>query len=357
MLSHELRNPLAPIVAATHVVTRASPQDEPTRRAVAVIQRQTKHLARLVDDLLDVTRITRGKIQLDRQRVDLTELVRQTGEDFRSMMESRGIEFVVRIPDDNIWVDGDATRIAQVVGNLLHNAAKFTGQGDRVTLALEVAHDQPAAVIRVRDTGVGIPPELMGRMFEPFVHEERSLARSQGGLGLALVKGITELHGGTARVESGGPERGAEFIVRLPLAEAAATQTEPARSVRTLTSGHRVLIVEDNRDVAQTLAELVETFGYDTEAAYDGPSALAKIRANPPDIVLCDIGLPGISGYELAAMLRADRARGMRLIAVSGYSQPEDLKRCAEAGFDAHLAKPPDPAELERLLSSVALRA
>jgi CheY-like chemotaxis protein len=224
-----------------------------------------------------------------------------------------------------------------------------------VTLALEVARDQPAAaVIRVRDTGVGIPPELMGGIFEPFVQEERSLARSQGGLGLglALVKGIAELHGGTVCVESGGPDQGAEFIVRLPLVENAVSRTEPAPDTRPSTRARRVLIVDDNRDGAETLAELIEMLGYDAEATYDGPSALAKIRANPPDIVLCDIGLPGMDGYQLAGILRADRAKGMRLIAVSGYAQPEDLKRSAEAGFDAHVAKPPDPAELKRLLSS-----
>jgi signal transduction histidine kinase len=352
MLSHELRNPLAAIACSVHILNHADPQSEPAKRAVMIVGRQTKHLTRLIDDLLDVTRVARGKMELYRELVDLRELVRRTGDDFRVMMDSRGIEFLTEMPREGIWIDGDPTRLAQVVGNLLQNAAKFTEPGGRVSLALDALHGHHVAEIRVRDTGVGIEPEVLAHLFEPFVQGSRSLARTQGGLGLGLtlVKGLTELHGGTVRVESPGPVRGSEFVVRLPLVPSNRAQDAPDRSVRPLAHSHRVLVVDDNRDAAESMAELVKTFGHVCEVTYDGPSALANIRTNPPDVVLCDIGLPGMSGYEVARALRAGGS-GIRLIAVSGYARPEDIKRAAESGFDGHVAKPPDPAQIEQVLA------
>jgi signal transduction histidine kinase/CheY-like chemotaxis protein len=355
MLSHELRNPLAPIRNAVYVLDHVDPAGEQARRARGVIDRQSAQLTRLVDDLLDVTRIAHGKVELRRGRVDLAQLVRRAGEDHGGPMRERGLEFVVEVPDEPMWVDGDAVRLVQIVGNLLHNSAKFTSPGGRVTLALE--RIRGAAEIHVRDTGAGIEPELLAQLFEPFVQAERTLARTSGGLGLGLplVKGFAEMHGGSVRAASAGPGQGAELVVRLPLAEEAAA---PLRAgARPRGEGHslRVLVVDDNRDGAETLAELVEMFGHAVEIADDGPAALATARARRPDVVLCDIGLPGMSGYDVARALRADPANAaVQLVAVSGYAQPGDLRRAAEAGFDRHVAKPLNPEEFERLLADGA---
>ncbi|HEY6099218.1 MAG TPA: ATP-binding protein, partial [Anaeromyxobacter sp.] len=351
MLSHELRNPLAPIRNAVYLLERGDPAGPQAERARAVIRRQTEHLTRLVDDLLDVTRIARGKIEPRREQVDLRELVRSAADDFRPVMEARGIAFRTDVAGAGPWADADATRLAQLVGNLLHNAAKFTGRGGEVVLSLRATQDE--AEIAVRDTGEGIEPGLLPRVFDAFVQGERALARSEGGLGLglALVKGIAELHGWTVRAESAGAGKGAAFVVRLPLAAAPdARQGAVGPSGRRANVGRRVLVVDDNADSAETLAEIVEMLGHAAEIAYDGPSALAKARANPPDVVLCDIGLPGMNGYDVAKALRAEGAR-MQLVALSGYAQPDDLKAAAEAGFDAHVAKPADLAQIEQLLA------
>ena len=350
MLSHELRNPLAPIRNSVYILERADPTTEQATRARGVIKRQTEHLTRLVDDLLDVTRIARGKIELRRSRVDLGEVVLRAADDFRLMMEERGVAFHTVLPESRVCSDADATRIAQVLGNLLQNAAKFTSAGDEVTLSVRAAGGE--AEIRVRDTGAGIDPALLPHVFDAFVQGERTLARAEGGLGLglALVKGISELHGGTVRAESGGTGKGAEFVVRLPLAHAAvAEDRQPAGAQRT-NRARRVLVVDDNADAAESLADVVKMLGHAVEVAYDGPSAVERARANPPDIVLCDLGLPGMSGYEVAKVLRAG-ADGMQLFAVSGYAQPEDVKKAVEAGFDGHVAKPCDLAVIERLLA------
>jgi len=350
MLSHELRNPLAPIRNSVYILERADPTTEQATRARTVIKRQTEHLTRLVDDLLDVTRIARGKIELRRSRVDLGEVVLRAADDFRLMMEARGVAFRTALPEARVCSDADATRIAQVLGNLLHNAAKFTSAGDEVTLSVRAAGGE--AEIRVRDTGAGIDPALLPHIFDAFVQGERTLARAEGGLGLglALVKGISELHGGNVHAESGGIGKGAEFVVRLPLAHAVvAEDRQPAEALRT-NRARRVLVVDDNADAAESLADVVKMLGHAVEVAYDGPSAVERARANPPDIVLCDLGLPGMSGYEVAKALRVG-ADGMQLFAVSGYAQPEDVKKAVEAGFDGHVAKPCDLAVIERLLA------
>ena len=350
MLSHELRNPLAPIRNAVYILERAEPGGEQARRARSVIERQSAQLTRLVDDLLDVTRIARGKVELRRGRVDLAQLVRRAGEDHAGLMRELGLALEVEVPPEPMWTDGDAVRLAQIVGNLLHNSAKFTPRGGRVTLALEEV--RAGAEIHVRDDGAGMEPDLLLHVFEPFVQAERSLARTSGGLGLglALVKGLTEMHGGSVRAASAGPGQGSELVVRLPLLPATPARVPSPVSSRAGRS-RRVLVVDDSRDAAESLAELVEMFGHTVEVAHDGPSALAKARANPPDVILCDIGLPGMSGYDVARALRATAGDSVQLVAVSGYAQPEDLKRAAEAGFDQHVAKPPDPDALERLLA------
>jgi PAS domain S-box-containing protein len=350
MLSHELRNPLAPIRNSIYVLEHADPTGEQAARARAVIQRQTEHLTHLVDDLLDVTRIARGKIELRCQRVDLRDVVRRATEDFRSGMEDRGIAFHTAFSEEKLWADADPTRVTQVVGNLLHNAAKFTSRGGEVTLALRAIDGE--AELSVRDTGTGIDPALIPHVFDAFVQGERTLARTEGGLGLglALVKGITELHGGRVRAESAGKEKGAEFVVRLPLAVVAGLRDAPPTAVERTSLGRRILVVDDNADAAESLAEIMMMLGHAVEVAYDGPSAIERARVSPPDVVLCDIGLPGMSGYEVAKALRAEGTGGMLLIAVSGYAQSEDVKKAVEAGFDGHVAKPCDPAQIERLL-------
>jgi PAS domain S-box-containing protein len=352
LLSHELRNPLAPIRNSLYILEHAEPTGQRARRAQEVIGRQIAHLAHLVDDLLEVTRISRGKIQLRRRRLDLADLVRRTGDDHRALLQERGLEYVIETPGQPVWVEGDETRLAQVIGNLLQNSAKFTPAGGTVSVA--VGASAGAAEIRVRDTGAGFPPALLEHIFEPFVQAEQTLARTEGGLGLglSLVMGLTELHGGSVTAASEGEGRGAEFVVRLPMlagmGPVVPAQGSRAGAQRTL----RVLVVDDNVDAAETLAEVVRMFGHQVDVAHDGRSAVEKATAGAHDVILCDIGLPGMSGYEVARALRSNPGLGaVRLVAVSGYAQPEDVQRAADAGFVDHLAKPPDPAKLEALLS------
>jgi PAS domain S-box-containing protein len=350
MLSHELRNPLAPIRHSTYVLRHAQPGSEQAQRAQTIIEHQSQHLTRLVDDLLDVTRIARGKIELRRERSDLREVVRRTAEDLRPVIENRGVAFRVDVPAVQVWADVDVTRVAQAIGNLLHNAAKFTQGGDSVTLSLD--SDGTDAHIRIADTGAGIDAQLMPRIFTTFVQGERTLARSEGGLGLglALVKGIVELHGGTVAAESAGTGHGAQFTIRLPAARRAMPEQRPPDPGSRASSARRVLVVDDNVDAAESLADALTIAGHEVEVAFDGPSAIEKVRSHPPDVVLCDIGLPGMSGYDVARQLRASGVNGIQLVALSGYAQPEDVARAVEAGFDGHIAKPCDPEDIERLL-------
>jgi signal transduction histidine kinase len=352
MLSHELRNPLAPIRNSVYILNQVEPLSPQARHAVDVIERQTQHVTRLVDDLLDVTRIARGKIELRRETVNLTDLVSRTVEDHSSIFKRLGLDLTTNLPAAAVYANVDPTRMAQVIGNLLHNAVKFTPEAGQATVTLRVV-DQ-CAEIRMSDTGAGISPELFPVLFQPFIQGEQTLARTEGGigLGLALVKGIVELHGGTVQVESAGRNKGSTFIVRLPLVPAHVGHEEPGAFVHGKTPSRRVLVVDDNDDAADSLAQLVEMFGHTAEVAYDGTSAIAKAHAVSPDVVLCDLGLPGMSGYEVARALRAERS-DIRLIAVSGYAQPEDITKATSAGFDGHIAKPPNPETVRRLLLQV----
>jgi PAS domain S-box-containing protein len=352
MLSHELRNPLAPIRNAVYILKHSDQTGEQAERARNIIERQAEHLTRLVDDLLDVTRIARGKIELRLSPVDLREVVLRAADDFHVLMDERGLAFRTELPPGKILANADASRLTQVIGNLLHNAAKFTRRGDRVTLSLRSVDG--GAEIRVRDTGAGIDPSVSPHVFDPFFQGQHTLARSEGGLGLglALVKGITDLHGGTVRVESGGRGQGTEFLIRLPLAGGATAQPGLRPTATTpVAGGRRVLIVDDNRDAADSMAEILEMLGHVAEVAYDGPSAIEKARATSPDVVLCDIGLPGMSGYEVARALRAVAPNRVLLVAITGYAQPEDVKRAVESGFDRHLAKPASAEDIVRLLA------
>ena len=351
MLSHELRNPLAPIRNSLFILARTDPGSTQARKAIEVIDRQTQHVTRLVDDLLDVTRIEQGKIELRRAPVDLAELCRRTVADHRSVFERRGVGLVAELPAGPVYASVDPTRMAQVVGNLLQNAAKFTPAHGETVVTLGIA--EGIAEIRVRDTGIGIEPEFLPMVFQPFMQGQQTLARTEGGigLGLAIVKGIVELHGGTVQVESGGPNRGALFTIRLPIVPAGATRPAGLASAPTTAPGRRVLVVDDNRDAANSLAGLVQLFGHKTEVAYDGPSAVTMAQSFVPDVVLCDLGLPGISGYEVARTLRAQRT-DVRLVAVSGYAMPDDIARALDAGFDSHVAKPAQPDALQRVLAA-----
>jgi two-component system CheB/CheR fusion protein len=355
MLSHELRNPLAPIRNSLYVLDRAAPGGDQARRAQMVIDRQVNHLARLVDDLLDVMRISRGKTHLTVERLDVADLVAHTAEDHRSSFAHSGLELEVRVPARPIWVKGDRVRVAQLVGNLLNNASKFTEHGGKATVSLEEDPRLGQVVIRIRDTGAGIAPEMLPRLFEPFIQADRSLARSRGGLGLglAVVKGLAEMHDGTVSVSSEGLGKGAEFTVRLPLDSSAAPTRTEARGEPQRAPSRRVVVIEDNVDAADTLQQVLELGGHAVEVAYTAESGLARVRAFKPDVVFCDIGLPEMDGYAVARAIRGDPAlQATMLVALTGYAAPEDISRSREAGFQYHVAKPPSFEEIERILTN-----
>ena len=354
MLSHELRNPLAPIRNSIYLLEHAAPGSEKAARSKEVLRRQAEHLTRLVDDLLDVTRISRGKVELQRRHVDLREIVRKTTDDLRSEFDQSGVALHVEHSVGPVWVEADTTRVAQVLGNLLHNAVKFTPA--RGSVNVSVAASGGRAELSVRDDGIGIEPGQVDRMFEPFAQADHGIARSKGGLGLglALVRGLVELHGGSVRAHSDGLGHGAEFLVTLPLTapEAAA----PVGNSFVVGATRRVvLVIDDNTDAGQTLADMLELQGHSVRVARNGQSGLDLARDLRPDVVLCDIGLPDLDGYEVARALRRDEAlRTTRLIALSGFAQPEDRRRAREAGFDDHIAKPPDPDQLMNAVSEHA---
>jgi PAS domain S-box-containing protein len=354
MLAHELRNPLAPVLTGLHILRLSEADPGTAERARAMMERQVRHLTRLVDDLLDVSRIMRGRVEVRREHLDLAGLVRTTAEDRRPVLEQAGMSLVLDVPATPVWVAGDPTRLAQVLNNLLDNAVKFRDGGDRVTVRLAVDAARKQAVLDVQDTGVGIPPDLLPRLFDVFAQADRSLDRSRGGLGvgLAVVKGLVELHGGEVRAASGGPGQGAALTVRLPLEDAqAAPGAAPAAPERPAADSLRILVIEDNRDAADSLRTLLELLGHQVDVAYCGPDGVRRARAWRPDIVLCDIGLPGLDGYGVAGELRHDPATArVHLIAVTGYGEEEDRRRARQAGFDHHVTKPVDPSVLEPLL-------
>jgi PAS domain S-box-containing protein len=355
MLAHELRNPLAPIRNALGILAMrfTDPELEKVR---GMMERQVEHLVRMVDDLLDVSRIMRGRIELRSEPLELAAIIARAVETARPAIDARGHELTVSLPTERIWVRGDLVRLAQIFANLLGNAAKYTEGTGRITLTAECENVRVA--IRIRDTGIGIAPELLPRIFDLFVQGDRSVARSQGGLGigLTLVRRLVELHGGTIRAESAGPGRGSEFIVRLPVCDAAVpVKDAPDNGMtqkRPQERGQRVLVVDDNVDAAESLAMVLRLSGHEVRTAYNGPAALAEARIATPDVVLLDIGLPGMDGFDVARQIREDRGLNhLRIVAVTGYGQDEDRRRTQEAGFDFHLTKPVDPVQLDRLLS------
>jgi PAS domain S-box-containing protein len=354
MLSHELRNPLAPIRNSVHVLNAVASGPQVVQ-AREVIERQVTHLARLVDDLLDVSRITRGKIALRPEPVALEDVVARAVETTRPLVEARGHSLSVEVRPGAPRFTADPVRLAQVIANLLNNAAKYTDPGGRITV--RAGREGGEAVVRVRDTGVGIPVDVLPHVFELFTQAERTLDRAQGGLGigLTLVKSLVEQHGGRVEAFSDGPGQGSEFVVRLPLpAEPEpAARTGTPRPAAVAPSKRRVLVVDDNADAADTLAMVLSMRGYDVRVARDGPAALDTARQFLPQLVLLDIGLPGMDGYAVARALRADGRSGpLRLVALTGYGREEDRRRSAEAGFDDHVVKPIAPDELLQLLAA-----
>jgi len=357
VLSHELRNPLTPIRNSLHILKRAASGSEQAKRAEEVLGRQTDQLVRLVDDLLDITRVSRNKIQLKRAHLDFGKVVRRAVDDHHSLFEGKGIVLRADLAPETLTIDGDEARLAQVVGNLLSNAAKFTATGGQVTVTTSKPTGRGRAQLCIVDTGAGIEPDMLRRLFQPFIQADATLDRSKGGLGLglALVKSLVEMHGGEVCAHSDGTGRGAEFVVELPLVQIRAAGDPPAWTEREKTV-RRVLIIEDNLDAAESLRDALELSQHLVEVAYNGPDGLRKARVFRPDIVLCDIGLPGMDGFEVAKSLRADTFfQGTFLVALSGYALPEDLERAAKAGFHRHLAKPPSLEALDETLASLPM--
>ncbi len=361
MLAHELRNPLAPILNAAHLLRRMAPKEPRLEELGGIVDRQVKHMTRLIDDLLDATRLAHGKVLLRKERCDLAQIIRQTALDYRSIFDAGGLQLEVDVPEVPAWTVGDPTRLVQAVGNLLHNAHKFTDAGGKVTVSLEVEKNGHAAVITVSDTGIGIERRMLAHVFDVFRQADQGLDRSRGGLGLglALVKGLVELHGGEVSVMSGGPGKGAAFTIRLPVEAmpAAIAAPAPAEAIPEATK-YRILLIEDNQLTAESTRLLLSDDGYDVQTASNGPTALETARTFHPQIVLCDIGLPGMDGYQVVRTLRQDDALSSSyVIAMTGYGRDEDQRQAHEAGFDLHMTKPIDYNNLRRTLANLSARA
>ena len=356
VLAHELRNPLAPIRNAVEIMRRSTLPDPQLSWSRDVIERQVKHLTRLVDDLLDVSRITRGNINLSREPVAVATIVARAIETIQPLIAEQRHELQLEISEDSLEVEGDLTRLTQVLGNLLNNAAKYTDPGGRIVLS--AARHGNDVEIRVRDTGIGIPPELLPRLFQLFTQVDAAAHRAQGGLGigLALVRQLVQMHGGSVTAYSDGPDQGSEFLIRLPLR---LRQTREIMSSGTTTksmngskSGHRILLADDNRDALDSLATLLQCDGHEVHTAGDGAEALAVAAECRPDVVLLDIGMPKLDGYEVARRIRAEPwGKATVLIALTGWGQDEDRRRSREVGFDSHLVKPLDPEALSNMLA------
>lgn len=354
MLGHELRNPLAPILNAVEVMRAVGSSEAMLVRSRDTIERQVHHMVRLVDDLLDVSRITRGTIELRHTAVDLTQLVQQVAQSISALIESHGHNFHLSVSEEALWLRADATRVEQVLANLLTNAVKYTSNGGDIWLTCGIEGN--AAVVRVRDSGRGIPAEMLPRIFELFTQVSPTIDRAQGGLGLGLtlVRRLVEMHGGEVSAYSAGLGHGAEFVVQFPMETPCSPPLLPDESIvgGQIRAPRRILIVEDNVDSRETLRDLLELWGHEVAVAPDGAAGLAAFAASPPDVALIDIGLPGLSGYDLTRQIRSlSGSEAVRLVALTGYGQPEDRRRALEAGFDDHLVKPLDPEMLRLLLS------
>jgi PAS domain S-box-containing protein len=358
MLSHELRNPLSSILNAVYLLRLQKDEDLIQQQARNIIERQVGHLARLVDDLLEISRITVGSIQLRQERLDLRGIVDRAVETVRPLVDRRKHELLVTLPPEPVWLLADPTRLEQVIGNLLNNAVKYTEEGGCIWLTLE--QEGETVLLRVRDTGIGIAPDLLPHIFDLFTQADRASDRSQGGLGigLTLVEKLVGMHGGTVQAFSAGLGLGSEFTIRLPLA-APRFKPNPGASIPDnsdiIASPSRVLVVDDNLDAAESMATWLQLAGHDVQTAYGGPAALEAAVAFRPTIVLLDIGLPGMDGHEVARLLR--KTPGLDnawLIALTGYGRKADIQLSEDAGFDHHLVKPADPQMLRTLLAGLS---
>jgi signal transduction histidine kinase/CheY-like chemotaxis protein len=354
-LAHELRNPLAPISNGLTLLRLAGDNPALAQNARDIMERQLAQMIRLVDDLIDVSRISTGRLAVKTARIELQAMLKSAVETAAPFIESRGHALALSLPEQPVWLDGDATRLAQVFSNLLNNAAKYTDSGGRIALDAQVIDGQ--AVISVADNGIGIPPEMLGRVFEMFAQVDKSLERSQAGLGvgLTLARRLVELHGGSIEAHSrvGGADSGSLFVVRLPLAPQPAAESEAAAQgdAQPATPRYRILLADDNIDFANTLATLLRRFGHEVQVAHDGLRALDIAREFAPEFAFLDIGLPGRNGYELARALRELPATARSiLVAITGWGQDKDRQQSAEAGFDRHLVKPVQIAQIQDVL-------
>jgi two-component system, sensor histidine kinase len=355
MLAHELRNPLAPIRNGLKIMQ--SPLANGNRaKAFEIAERQVQHLTRLVDDLLDVARVSRGKIILKKERVDLAQVVRSALEDYQKALEDAKLSLRLEVTDSPLYVQADATRLAQALSNIINNAIKYTDAGGAITVT--VGRDgENFARIAIKDTGIGMDREMLNRLFQIFSQADSTLARSRGGLGigLALVKGFIEMHGGRVTASSEGLKKGTEIVLSLPLDKTVPASHRTLVDQRCSAARKRVLVIEDNVDSAESMRMLLELAGHELEIALDGSEGVASAAKFQPDVVICDIGLPGsMDGYAVAGALRSKTELNRTfLIALTGYGQLEDQQRAKRAGFDVHLTKPVDPAYLERLLTEI----
>lgn len=352
MVSHELRNPLAPILNAAHLLRLQGGENPLQGEAREIIERQASHLARIVDDLLEISRIATGRVHLQLSRVELNSIVQQATAAARPLIEARRHRLSTSLDEQPIWLDADPVRLEQVVSNLLSNAAKFTGEGGQIGLTVRRQGD--GVEIRVSDTGVGIEPALLPHIFELFTQGQRSLDRSQGGLGigLALVRHLVEMHQGSVTAQSGGPGLGSEFIVRLPVALPAAPTPSKRPPRDRAPAGSHVLVVDDNQDMADSIVALLRLAGYEARAAYTGASGIAMALGDRPRVALLDLGLPVMDGFEVARRLRQDPdTKSVVLVAMTGYGEAHHQRAAREAGFDHHLVKPVDPTKLLEFLA------
>jgi signal transduction histidine kinase len=358
-LAHELRNPLTPIRNGLQILRMTGATGAAQERVLDTLDRQIQHIVRLVDDLLEISRISRGKLEIRKERVELVSIVETALETTRPLIDAAGHELTVSLPADPIVLEADPVRLAQVLSNLLNNAAKYTEHGGRIWLNAEKLDNE--VLIRVRDTGIGIPGHILPRIFDIFRQTDASRSRQNGlGIGLTVVKGLIEMHGGKVQAYSAGVGRGSEFTVRLPLALSPTARTTPTQEQSAATSRalskRRILIVDDNRDGAESLAMLLNFMGSDVRVALSGPAALEIMTSYKPNVVLLDIGMPGMDGYEVANQVRQHpQLKDVTLIALTGWSQEEDRRRCRKAGFDHHMIKPVDFDALQALLVSLPM--
>jgi PAS domain S-box-containing protein len=352
-LAHELRNPLAPISSAIEILKVARDDPETSANALAIMDRQVSQMVRLVDDLLDVARISTGKVEIRKRRIDLAAAVKNAIETSLPLIDRAGQTLRVQEPPEPIYVDGDKTRLAQVFANLLNNSSKYSDRGQAIEL--RISKRDGLAVVTIKDSGIGIPAEALPRVFDMFSQADRSIGRSQGGLGIGLflVRRVVDMHGGAVEARSDGPGCGSEFTVRLPTVESKEIETSADEDTAIPAAKKRVLVVDDNEDGAEALATHLRIKGHDVRAAFDGAEAVAAAEAFRPDVMFIDLGMPTLDGHEAAKQIRSRPwGRKVLLVALTGWGQTEDRKRSHQAGFDHHIVKPADPEVIARLINT-----